>query len=130
AYKEVQAQVTSAIQECKAPAPAGRVEPAPSRSPAVRPMHAHRPQTPMSRSADATRGEAPHGVLWVSRCGQAMRKVYATERRGFAASRFATRYGLSGVGHIFVEDERILRALKRDTETLWFEIDPPSPKKS
>src|SRR5262249_38729545 len=111
AYKEVQAQVSTAIQ-VSAP------KPAPER------QQRHIPRAvPHAGRSEARKHGRDRGVLWVSRCDHALRKVYAAERGDFAASPFAQRYGLSEVNHIYVEDDRILRALKHDAETLWFEVD-------
>jgi hypothetical protein len=79
--------------------------------------------------APARSGEkARRDILWLSRCEDGVRKVYAAPRRGFAGSRFAKSFGLGAVNHVFVDDDRLLRALKHDAETLWLVVDPALPQ--
>lgn len=74
----------------------------------------------------AAGGDPPAGgpVVWVYRCGEDMRTVYAAERTIFAATRFARAFRLGGVGRVYVEDDRVLRALRHGARTLWRELDP------
>src|SRR5262245_39158338 len=82
AYKEVQAQVATAIQVSAPPRE-------PEREARHVPLTVKRPSRGEARKRAAARN-----VLWVSRCDHAIRKVYAAERMSFAGSPFAKRFGL------------------------------------
>ena len=63
-------------------------------------------------------------LLWVYRCEDDLRTVYATRRSRFAATRFAQAYGVGRAERVYVEDERLLRALRKGSRTLWRELEP------
>jgi hypothetical protein len=63
-------------------------------------------------------------LVWVYRCENEMRTVYCTKRTRWKDTTFVKAYGLGGVEKIYVEDERILRALRRGALTLWRELEP------
>lgn len=63
-------------------------------------------------------------LVWVYRCEDEMRTVYCSKRSRWRDTLFVQAYGLGGVERIYVEDERILRALRRGAQTLWRELEP------
>jgi hypothetical protein len=72
---------------------------------------------------------ASRRVLWLYRCDDEMRTVYATERASYAASTFAKRFQLGKIDRVYVEDDRILRALRHGARTLWRELGPDAAEK-
>jgi hypothetical protein len=77
-----------------------------------------------SDDVDPTVAPGNGSIVWVYRCGDEMRSVYALRRKEFSRSRFAHIFGLRKTSHIFVEDDRIARALRGRAKTLWREMDP------
>lgn len=76
------------------------------------------------REGRSDRLGASEDILWVYRCEDELRTVYATQRSQFADTRFAKALGIGGVERVFVEDDRLLRALRRGSRTLWRELEP------
>ena len=114
AYRQVREDVAKAAAAAAAAAPtsqeAAPVVEAPAQSTAELP--------PASRR-----------VLWLYRCDDEMRTVYAAERAAFASSQLAQRYRLGRVDRVYVEDDRILRALRHGARTLWRELGPEAAEK-
>jgi hypothetical protein len=91
---------------------------------------------PTASSEGEAEGEDLHAklardgdMLWVYRCEDEMRTVYCTRRERFRRLPLVRAYGLGGVDRVYVEDERILRALRRGARTLWRELEPAGLKR-
>jgi hypothetical protein len=68
--------------------------------------------------------DARGSVVWLYKCDDDMRTVYANDRSVFDNTPFAKAYGLAGIKRVYIEDERILRALRGRSRTLWREMEP------
>jgi hypothetical protein len=134
AYDRVKADLGGGPKTVPAPDPDGEEQPV--TSPENRPLQRLRDEwldepdsdewgaEDLRPPAGPGEGEADQNIVWIYRCGQEMRSVYALKRKTFNRSRFARIFGFKKIAHIFVEDDRVARALRGRAKTLWREMDP------
>jgi hypothetical protein len=102
AYERVRGDITAAMRQAEESAP-------------------HKPPD-LSETTDKL--PVAGDLLWVYRCEDDMRTVYAVQKKKFASTPFARAYGLANIERVYVDDDRILSKLREGARTLWRELEP------